>query len=126
MYHGGRLLLAFRTLLTRSLLLSVLLVSSGCSWFGGDDEPEEIKPNPLPVFNQEVRLEILWNKKIGDGSGDRAIRLRPAILGGRVFAASADGQIKALTTDKGRIIWEAEVKDFYTKEELSFGFSKKL
>jgi len=110
------------------LLVWILALSamSGCSWFGGDDEPEEIKPNPLPGFNQEVRLEILWNKKIGDGSGDRAIRLRPAILGGRVFAASADGQIKALTTDKGRIIWEAEVKDFYTKEELSFGFSKKL
>jgi outer membrane protein assembly factor BamD len=38
MYHGGRLLLAFRTLLTRSLLLGLLLVSSGCSWFGGDDD----------------------------------------------------------------------------------------
>jgi outer membrane protein assembly factor BamB len=80
----------------------------------------------LPGINEEVRLEILWNQKIGGGSGDRAIRLRPAILGGRVFAASADGNIKALTTDKGRIIWEAEVKDFYTKEELSFGFSKGL
>jgi outer membrane protein assembly factor BamB len=103
-----------------------LSAMSGCSWFGGDDEPEEIKPNPLPGINEEVRLEILWNQKIGGGSGDRAIRLRPAILGGRVFAASADGNIKALTTDKGRIIWEAEVKDFYTKEELSFGFSKGL
>tara|TARA_B100000809_G_scaffold262039_1_gene312142 strand:- start:71 stop:1282 length:1212 start_codon:yes stop_codon:yes gene_type:complete len=103
-----------------------LSAMSGCSWFGGDDEPEEIKPNPLPGINEEVRLEVLWNHKIGGGSGDRAIRLRPAILGGRVFAASADGNIKALTTDKGRIIWEAEVKDFYTKEELSFGFSKGL
>ena len=103
-----------------------LSAMSGCSWFGGDDEPEEIKPNPLPRINEEVRLEVLWNRKIGGGSGDRAIRLRPAILGGRVFAASADGNIKALTTDKGRIIWEAEVKDFYTKEELSFGFSKGL
>ena len=103
-----------------------LSAMSGCSWFGGDDEPEEIKPNPLPRINEEVRLEVLWNHKIGGGSGDRAIRLRPAILGGRVFAASADGNIKALTTDKGRIIWEAEVKDFYTKEELSFGFSKGL
>ncbi|MFP6804877.1 MAG: outer membrane protein assembly factor BamB [Pseudomonadales bacterium] len=103
-----------------------LSAMSGCSWFGGDDEPEEIKPNPLPRINEEVRLEVLWNRKIGGGSGDRAIRLRPAILGGRVFAASADGKIKALTKDKGRIIWEAEVKDFYTKEELSFGFSKGL
>ena len=106
--------------------LLALLAMSGCSWFGGDDEPEEIKPNPLPRINEEVRLEVLWNQKIGGGSGDRAIRLRPAIIGGRVFAASADGKIKALTTDTGRAIWEAEVKDFYTKEEFSFGFSKDL
>ena len=106
--------------------LLVLLAMSGCSWFGGDDEPEEIKPNPLPDINEEVRLDVLWNQKIGGGSGDRAIRLRPAIIGGRVFAASADGRIKALTTDTGRVIWEAEIKDFYTKAELSFGFSKGL
>jgi outer membrane protein assembly factor BamB len=103
-----------------------LSAMSGCSWFGGDDEPEEIKPNPLPSINEEVQLEVLWNQKIGGGSGDRAIRLRPAIIGGRVFAASADGKIKALTTDTGRVIWEAEIKDFYTKEDLSFGFSKGL
>ena len=103
-----------------------LSAMSGCSWFGGDDEPEEIKPNPLPSINEEVQLEVLWNQKIGGGSGDRAIRLRPAIIGGRVFAASADGKIKALTTDTGRVIWEAEIQDFYTKEDLSFGFSKGL
>ena len=100
-----------------------LLVMSGCSWFGGDDEPQEVKPNPLPRFNEEVRLEVLWNQKIGGGAGDRAIRIRPAITGGRVFAASADGKIKALTENTGRIIWEAEIKDFYTKEEVAFGFS---
>jgi len=103
-----------------------LLVMSGCSWFGGDDEPQEVKPNPLPRFNEEVRLEVLWNQKIGGGSGDRTIRIRPAITGGRVFAASADGKIKALTENTGRIIWEAEIKDFYTKEEVAFGFSKGL
>ena len=80
----------------------------------------------MPVINEEVRLDVLWNRKIGGGSGDRAIRLRPEIIGGRVFAASAGGNIKALTTDTGRVIWEAQIKDFYTKEELSFGFSKDL
>jgi len=103
-----------------------LSAMSGCSWFGGDDEPEEIKPNPLPSINEEVRLDVLWNKKIGGGAGDRAIKLKPVIVDGRVFAASADGNIKALTTDKGRVIWDVRTKDFYTKEELSFGFSKDL
>ncbi len=103
-----------------------LFAMSGCSWFGGGGKPEDIKPNPLPAINEEVQLDLLWNKKIGGGSGDRAIRLKPGIIGGRVFAASADGNIKALTTDSGRVIWEAEVSDFYTTEELSYGFSKDL
>ena len=103
-----------------------VLAMSGCSWFGGDEEPEEIKPNSLERINEEVRLDVLWSHKIGGGSGDRAIRLRPAIIGGRVFAASTDGKIKALTADKGRVIWQKDIKDFYTKEELSFGFSKDL
>ncbi len=106
--------------------LPALFAMSGCSWFGGGGKPEDIKPNPLPSINEEVRLDVLWNKKIGGGSGDRAIRLKPGIIGGRVFAASADGNIKALTTDSGQVIWEVKVSDFYTEEELSFGFSKNL
>lgn len=102
------------------------LVLSGCSWFGDDNEPEEIKPNPLPKIAEEIRLDVLWSKKIGGGTGDRAVRLKPAVSGGRIFAASADGRIKAMTTDTGRIVWEVEVRDLYSKEELSFGFSKDL
>ncbi len=110
-------------------LLAVLLVLlvSGCGWFGGDDNaPEEIKPNPLLPFEAEETLGVVWNKKIGAGAGDRAIRLKPAVVGGRVFAASADGNVSALTTDAGREIWSVEVRDFYSGEELAYGFPKKL
>ena len=34
-----------------------LFAMSGCSWFGGDDEPEEIKPNPLPSINARSSSE---------------------------------------------------------------------
>jgi len=106
------------------LLIGQLL--AGCSWFGNDDEPEEIKPNPLPSINEEVKLDVIWSQKIGGGAGDRAVKLKPAVSGGRIFAASADGQVKALTTDAGRELWEAQVKRFYTKEELAQGFTKDL
>lgn len=106
--------------------LMILPGMAGCGWFGGDDEPEEIKPNPLPKFNQEVRLDVVWSKKIGGGSGDRAIRLKPAVIGGRIFAASADGHVKALTTDTGRVVWDVQIKKFYSKAELAMGFTKAL
>ena len=62
----------YRSVLWVPLLLVFL---SGCSWFpwfGGDDEPEEIKPNPLPEINEEVSIRTAWSRRIGDGAGDRA------------------------------------------------------
>ena len=107
------------------IVLSLLL--SGCGWFGRDDnEPEEIKPNPLPDINEEVRLNVVWSRKIGGGTDDRAIKLRPAVSGGRIFAASADGNVSALTTDSGREIWTVEVRDLIAEEEWVQGFSKDL
>ena len=38
MYHGGRPDLVFTQYFTRALLLSLLVFTAGCSWFGGDDE----------------------------------------------------------------------------------------
>ncbi|MBO6658701.1 MAG: outer membrane protein assembly factor BamB [Pseudomonadales bacterium] len=116
-----------RLLFRFTYVLTLLGMLSSCGWFGGDDNaPEEIEPNPLPNISQEVDIDVIWNRKIGDGAGDRAIRISPAVVGGRVFSASASGQIKAMTTDTGREIWAVEVEDFYTEEERVNGFSKKL
>ena len=116
----------FREALRTLAVLLIIGMIGGCGWFGDDNEPEEIKPNPLPDIAEEVELDAIWSRKIGNGAGDRAIRLKPAVVGGRVFAASADGYIRALTTDTGREIWAVEVKDFYTDEEMANGFSRKL
>ena len=109
-----------------TLFLLVPLFLSGCSWFGGDDGPEEIKPNPLPGFNREVSIDAIWSRKVGKGAGDRAVKLKPAVSGGRIFAASADGHVKAFTTDTGRVIWEAQIKKFYSREALANGFTEDL
>ncbi len=111
------------------LALLLMAVASGCSWFGGggdDDDEVEIKPNPLPKFSREVKLDVVWSRKIGSGADDRAIRLRPAIYGGRVFAASADGHVKALEKDSGRVIWTVEVKRIIGEKSLASGFTKDL
>ena len=106
--------------------IMLFLLSSGCSWFGDDDKPEEVKPNPLPSIDEEVKVDVIWNRKIGSGAGDRAISLKPKPFGARVFAASADGNVIAFTKDVGQTIWRVQIKEFYSKEELSFGFSKDL
>ena len=105
-------------------LLAFLAVATGCSWFGDDNEPEEIQPNPLPAIQEEVTLQVIWSQKIGKGADDRAVKLIPTVVDTRVFAAAPDGTVKALTTDTGREIWSRKIRDLYTKEELADAFSK--
>ena len=105
-------------------LLAFLAVATGCSWFGDDDEPEEIQPNPLPAIQEEVTLQVIWSQKIGKGADDREVKLIPTVVDTRVFAAAPDGTVKALTTDTGREIWSRKIRDLYTKEELADAFSK--
>lgn len=109
---------------------ALLLLLGGCGWFGGDDEddddPKEIKPTPLEDFTQEVALKVAWSRKLGKRAKDGVIKLTPALVGGRVFAATAGGHIAAMRASNGESIWEVHVEDFYTKEERTKIYSDKL
>ena len=105
-----------------SILLLALL--GGCSWFGGD-KAEVVKPAELKSISAEVALDSVWSRRVGGKANDRASALVPALSGGRIFAASADGNVMALEPG-GRVIWEVNVRDFYSSEERSNAFAKKL
>ena len=100
----------------------VALLLSGCSWFGGDDDVEEIVPTKLVKFENEVEIRPLWDSKLGKGAEDRAIKLVPVVASSRVFAASADGHVIAIQANNGRKIWSVQVKDAYSKEESRNAF----
>lgn len=104
-----------------ALLLPFLLV--GCSWFDGDDE-EVRQPAALVPLQSEVGLDRLWDTKIGRGAEDKAIQLVPAFSGSRIFAAAADGTVKALETGTGREIWSINIEEFYSELERRNSFSK--
>jgi len=114
-----------RTFLKLALVV-LMSFTAGCSWFGDDDEPEEIKPNPLPKIQEEVGLRVVWSKKIGKGADDRAVKILPTVVDTRVFAGAPDGTVKALAIDNGREIWSVKIRNFYSKEELANAFSKDL
>lgn len=100
----------------------VALVVSGCSWFGGDDDVEEIVPTKLVKFENEIEIKPIWDAKLGKGAEDRAIKLVPAVASSRVFAASADGNVIAFQANNGRKIWTVQVRDAYSKEEVRNAF----
>lgn len=106
-------------LLARSLqLLQVvllLLLVGGCSWFGGkdkDDKKDEalLKPAPMPKFDAEVDIRQQWGVSVGKGLGRKYIRLSPAILADRIYAADAYGRLEAFDRFKGKRQWRVQMK----------------
>ena len=108
-----------------SLAMAILL-SSGCSWFGDENEPVEIKPNPLPKIKPEVSISTVWSKKIGQGVGEKALRIEPKIHGKRVISASPDGKVKSHFVDSGKEIWTVDIKDIFEEQNFSNELSGNL
>ena len=90
-----------------NLLLCVLLIS-GCSWFGGDDE-DEIKPAELVKFEQQVKIKKQWSTKVGGGNKTFWTSLRPAANDEAVFAADHDGKVSAIDIASGKRLWSTEL-----------------
>ena len=107
-------------------LAMVILLSSGCSWFGDENEPVEIKPNPLPKIKSEVSISTVWSKKIGQGVGEKALRIEPKIHGKRVISASPDGKVKSHFADSGKEIWTVDIKEIFEEQNFSSELSGNL
>jgi outer membrane protein assembly factor BamB len=85
-----------------SLLLPMVLV--GCSAFGSKDEPIE-PPAELTDIEPVLTVRKAWDARVGSGSELLNLALRPAIEGGRVYAAGRDGRVHALDLETGRSQW---------------------
>ena len=90
------------------LMLIALMLIAGCStiggWFGGSENstpPAELKPIAQPISIQQ-----LWETRVGAGADEQFIRLIPALIDGRVYAASHDGTVVALDALSGQRRWE--------------------
>lgn len=96
-----------------ALLLSFLLVS-GCStlkgWFSIDDDEDPRQPAELQKIEETVKAKRLWSTGVGKGQGDGLYRIEPVIGGQRIYAASSDGEVRALERSNGRRVWSRDLK----------------
>jgi len=97
----------------RGLRLAALLAAallSGCGmlpWLGGEKDPTP--PTELSkTAPQQVSIRTLWETRVGKGTDERALSLVPAVSGGRVFAAGAEGRVTALSASGGQTLWQRE------------------
>ncbi len=104
-----------RSTLRFAAVLALLSVV-GCTWFdwvpgiGGDKKKEDAdKPAALVEFAEEADVVRLWQASVGKGLGRKHLRLSPAILADRIYAADAYGTVAAFDRFTGRNAWRTSV-----------------
>src|SRR5690625_5802670 len=84
-----------------ALILCALLLS-GCTLFNRDDAA---KPMELVDFEPSVKLETVWRKNVGAGTGNGVVQLPPALDGDVIYVADAKRRVQALHRFSGARLW---------------------
>ncbi len=99
-------------LLLRALVLCTIFAVAGCStisgWFDDDEDPKA--PVALVDIEPQVKLRKLWSAAVGNGQGEGLYKIKPVLAGDAIYAASADGLVRAVHTDTGRVQWKAKMR----------------
>ena len=89
-------------------LLFLLATLGGCSMFGDEDNSEP--PAKLESFDASARLVSLWSRDTGDGTREQRVKLVPALVGERVYAADRNGSVAAYQLEDGKLLWRTKTK----------------
>jgi outer membrane protein assembly factor BamB len=92
------------------LLLASLVLTSGCAALNNffDDPDNTAEPSELVDFEPTVTVRTVWQRQVGSGAGKVFLKLRPAIDGDRVYAATRDGRVRAFDARTGDSIWDTD------------------
>jgi outer membrane protein assembly factor BamB len=90
------------------LILAALAVAlGGCNWIKSLGKKDNVEPpTPLTEFTPIVQVDRLWSEGAGDGAGDSGAQLAPAVVDGRLYAASVDGSVEAIDAATGHTVWD--------------------
>lgn len=102
-----------RQITRRLLIITSVFTLAGCStisgWFESDDD-NAYAPAELIDISETIDIRELWSRGVGDGQGDGFYRIRPAMSGNTLYAASADGEVVAVDRTNGKARWEVELE----------------
>ena len=92
------------------LLLGALMLAGGCTALGKlfSSSDNTAEPAELVEFEPTVTVRTVWQRRVGSGAGTLFLKLRPAIAGERVFAATRDGRVRAFDARTGESIWDTD------------------
>ncbi len=102
-----------RTVHRVGLVVFMSVSLSACStvkgWFSDDDD-DPTAPVELVKFEETVKIKKLWSTGVGDGQGKGLYKLQPAMTELAIYAASAEGEVKAVDRSRGKKLWDVDLE----------------
>lgn len=99
-------------MIARSLIVSLLLLLSGCSgitdYLAGDTN--RTPPTALVDFKPILKPVRIWSADVGGVSKDDPVKLSPALCENRLFAAGGKGRLYAFDAVSGKTLWQVNSK----------------
>src|SRR5690625_5947283 len=65
----------------------------------------------LVDFEPSVKLQTVWRKNVGAGTGKGVVQLQPALDGDVIYVADAKGRVQALDRFSGARLWRGRTGD---------------
>lgn len=84
---------------------TALLILLGC-----DNDKEVDPPAELTKITSTRDVHRVWSTGLGGDAERLRLALRPVVVEGRVYAASHDGEVMALSADTGKRAWMIKTK----------------
>ncbi len=84
--------------------LAALLVA--CS----SNDEVDLSPAELVDIEKPRKVKVVWSDDVGSGAGETYELLPMAAMNGRIYAVDSDGDVIAYTADRGKEVWDADVK----------------
>ena len=95
----------------KNIFAAILLSSALFSCSSTDEEDESKIVAELSEINQQFDPKVIWDKSVGDGSGDYFSRLAPIVANGTVYSASRAGDVIAFDAESGKQHWHVDLSD---------------
>lgn len=98
--------------LSTSVLNPLVLLGAAAILLAGCSSTENFEePDPVPEFVSTVSLEEKWSLTVGDGQDGHYLHLEPTIVGGSLYAVSADGELLAVGPATGDVRWRRDLEE---------------
>ncbi|MYM62992.1 outer membrane protein assembly factor BamB [Pseudomaricurvus sp. HS19] len=90
----------------RLIVVAMAALLAACS----SNDEVDLSPAELVDIEKPRKVKVVWSDDVGSGAGETYELLPMASLNGRIYAVDSDGDVIAYTADRGKEVWDADVK----------------